>query len=165
MPALHPRIRTALVSIDPNGQRPAWHGAPTALGVLRGVRAPAALWRPYPEANNIREITLHIAFWENSVANRLAGTSQRLLFAQRKTGWPLRSDELEESQWKEEVALLRTVHARLVEAVTAFDPARLDEPPGSRTTRPAIQLIHGVGEHSLHHATQIEMLKQLQRRA
>ena len=65
---LNPRIRTALTSVNPTTQHPAWHGAPTALGVLRGISPAAAVWRPYPGANNIREIALHIAFWENSVA-------------------------------------------------------------------------------------------------
>jgi len=37
MKAKNPRIGTALLSIDPTAKRPAWHGCPTALGVLRGL--------------------------------------------------------------------------------------------------------------------------------
>ena len=73
MKALDQRIRNALVSIDPTTKNPAWHGTPTAIGVLRGVDSTVAVWRPYPDGNNIREIALHIAFWENSIANRLSG--------------------------------------------------------------------------------------------
>ena len=36
MKDLDPRIRTALISIDPTTKNPAWHGVPTAIGVLRG---------------------------------------------------------------------------------------------------------------------------------
>ena len=86
MKEIDPRIRTALISIDPTSQDPAWHGVPTALGVLRGVSSKVAVWRPYPDANNIREIALHIAFWENSVANRLSGKVQKTGFKQWKTG-------------------------------------------------------------------------------
>ena len=70
---LGPRIRNALVSIDPTTKRPAWHGVTTAIGVLRGVGPVAAVWRPYPDSNNIRELALLIAFWENIIANRLSG--------------------------------------------------------------------------------------------
>ncbi|MFN2114690.1 MAG: DinB family protein [Anaerolineae bacterium] len=159
---LHPRIRTALVSVDPTGKRPAWHGAPTALGVLRGVDHELAVWRPYPGANNIREIALHIAFWENSVANGLSGQTVRLgIKSPGAPGWADRADEIDAAQWKRERKLVRDTHARLVEALTSFDPERLDQPPSQRAKRNAVEFIHGVGEHSLHHATQIAMIKEL----
>lgn len=165
MAKLDPRIHNALLTINPTSKRPAWHGAPTLLGTLRGVKAPAALWRPCPQANNIREIALHIAFWENSVAGRLSGQSNRLEFRQRKTGWAARTDSVDQAQWKEEMALVATVHERLVQVVTAFDPRRLDKPPGPNTERIAIEYIHGVGEHTLYHTAQIKMLKTQSRKA
>ncbi len=158
---LDPRIRTALVSVNPTTENPAWHGAPTALGVLRGVSPQAALWRPYPGANNIREITLHIAFYENSVANRLSGENQRLDFAQRKSGWAVMLDSVDENQWKAEIDLLKKTRERLAQALANLDPARLDQPVGKNSTRSAAELIHGVAEHSLYHTAQIEMLKTL----
>lgn len=155
------RIRTALHSINPSSENPAWHGCPTALGVLRGVRSAVAVWRPYPGGNNIREIALHIAFWENSIANRLSGRNTPVGFQQRKTGWAIMLDTLAEEQWKQEIALLRSSHERLVEALSKFDPALLDQPVGKKTTRKAIEFIHGVAEHNLYHTAQIEMLKTL----
>ena len=159
-----PRIRTALVSIDPTNKRPGWHGAPTPIGLLRGVQIETALWRPYPRASNIREIALHIAFWENSVANRLTGESQRLGFKQRKTSWAIQEDEVATSQWRKDIAMAKACHARLVAAVERFDPRELDKPCGARTQRPAIEFIHGVAEHNLYHGAQIKMLKTLARR-
>ena len=164
MTDLGPRIRTALVSINPTSENPAWHGCPTAIGVLRGVSAALAVWRPYPDANNIREIALHAAFCENSVANRLSGKAVVAGFQQRKTGWAIRSDSIDEIQWKNEMALVKAIHARLVAAVTNFDPGKLDQPAGKNTTRRAIEFIHGVAEHSLYHAAQMEMLKTLAKR-
>jgi len=160
-----PRIRTALLSIDPTSACPAWHGAPSAVGLLRGVTVEIALWRPYSMANSVREIALHVAFWETSVANRLTGEALRVGFEQRKTGWPVRVDAVETSEWKDEVRLVRSCHARLVGAVAAFDPQRLDAPLGTRSTRPAIEYIHGVAEHTLYHAAQIKMLKTLAQKA
>jgi hypothetical protein len=163
MGTIDTRIRTALVSVNPTTAHPAWHGAPTALGVLRGVNSSMAVWRPYPGGNNIREITLHIAFWENSVANRLSGENHLVGFKQRKTSWVIRQDTIDEQQWKSEIGILKTAHQRLVDALTRFDPALLDQPVGKKTVRPVVEFIHGVAEHSLHHATQIEMIKTLLR--
>jgi hypothetical protein len=74
----------------------------SAAGVLRGVSPAVAVWRPYPGANNIREIALHLAFCENGVANRLSGKKHFAGFKQRKTGWAVLLDSVEEKQWKEE---------------------------------------------------------------
>ena len=155
------RMRNALLSINPTTKRPAWHGAPTAVGMLRGVKRITAVWRPHPSVNNIREISLHVAFWENSIANRLSGESVRVRFKQRKTGWPIRSDSVDAAQWKDEVGFVSVTHERLVRTVASFDPCRLDQPPGPNTHRIAIEFIHGIAEHSLYHTAQIKMLKAL----
>lgn len=160
---LHPRIRTALVSVNPTTKNPAWHGCPTASGVLRGVSAAVAVWRPYPGANNIREVALHLAFCENMVANRLSGQAYPVGFKQRKTGWAIMFDAVDEAQWKEEINWIKASRERLAEAVMHFDPGMLDQPPGKRTTRNAAELIHGVAEHSLYHTAQMEMIKTLAR--
>ena len=161
MQVLDPRIKNALVSIDPTTKNSAWHGCPTAIGMLRGVNSTIAVWRPYPNGNNIREIALHIAFWENSVANRLSAKRVRLEFQQWKTGWVVKSDLIEEKQWKSEIVLIKATHKRLTEAVINFVPDMLDQPAGKQTTRNAIEFIHGVAEHRLYHTAQIEMIKTL----
>jgi hypothetical protein len=161
----HPRIRTALVSLDPGSKRPAWHGAPTILGLLRGVRPATAVWVPptgVDRPHSIRDIALHVAFWENSVANRLSGESARVPFEQTPwPGWPAVVDPLTEKQWKGEVRYVTETHRRLVSIVEGFDPRRLDEPPSPRTSRRAIEFIHGVAEHNLYHAGHLKMVKRL----
>jgi DinB superfamily len=161
MENLNPRIKTALISIHPTSRNPAWHGCPTALGVLRGVSPAIALWRPYLGANNIREIALHIAFWENSVANRLGAQKAVVGVKQRKTGWALMLDTVNEKQWKSELELIKATHKRLAEALARFDPALLDRPLVSGSKRSAAEVIHGVAEHTLYHTAQMEMLKTL----
>jgi hypothetical protein len=115
--------------------------------------------------NNIREISLHVAFWENSVANRLSGESVRVGFKQCKTGWPVRSSKIDAAQWKEEVTIVVETHDRLVKTVANFDPRRLDRPPAPKTRRIAIEFIHGIAEHTLFHAAQIKTLKLLAKHA
>ena len=163
MKDLDPGIRTALVSVSPTTERPAWHGLPTALGVLRGVSPEVAVWRPYPGANNIREIALHNAFWENSLANRIGARKVLVGFESWKPGWAVMQDSLDAAQWKNEVGLVRAAHARLTDALIGFDPGRLYEPAGAGTTRNAAEFMHGVAEHTLYHTAQMEMIKALAR--
>ena len=165
MPSNDPRIRNALLSLNPTTRRSAWHGAPTHLGLLRGVPATTAVWRPQPSMNCIRDIALHIAFWENSVANRLSGESARVPFKQRQTGWPRRVDQLDPRQWKDDLRYVAQTHKRLVDIVAGYDPKRLDRPPGPKTTRIAIEFIHGIAEHNLYHGAQIKMIKRLAKQA
>jgi hypothetical protein len=158
---LDPRIRTALISITPTSEHPAWHGCPTTSGVLRGINPVVAVWRPYPGGNNIREIALHIAFWENSLANKISRQKVLVGFKQRKTGWAVMYDSIDEKQWKNEINLIKATHVRLTHALMGFDPSLLDQPVGKNTTRNAIEVIHGVAEHTLYHTAQIEMIKTL----
>lgn len=163
MEALHPRILTALKTLNPTEENPAHNGVPTTFGVLRGVSSNVAAWRPYPEANNIREIALHIAIWEHSLANRLSGENSLAGYKQWKFGWVRRVDALSEEQWKSELDFIKTTHARLAEIVTHFDPNLLDQIVGKKTVIHAVDFINGVAEHSLYHTAQIEMTKTLAR--
>jgi hypothetical protein len=100
MEILDPRIKNALASIDPNAKRSAWYGAPTAIGVLRGVSSRVAVWRPYSDRLNIRVLAPHIAFWENSIANRLTEKRIKFGFKQRKTSWPIQLDSIDKCRRK-----------------------------------------------------------------
>jgi hypothetical protein len=162
---LDPRIRTALKSVNPTSENPAHHGAPSAWGVLRGVKPPVAVWRPYPDCNNIREIALHIAIHENGLANRLSGKNVLVGLKQWKFGWVTRCDAIEAVQWESELDLIQAIHERLVAAVTGFDPALLDLAVGKKTIIHAVDFIHGIAEHSLVHTAQMEMLKTLAQQA
>jgi hypothetical protein len=156
-----PRINMALLSINPTSIRPAWHGCPTILGVLRGMNERIATWRPFERQNNIREITLHIAFWENSVANRISGEKKILKLEQRKTGWVKRKEKIDAIEWKNEIEILKDSHKRLIEKIENFDPKKLDKRTGPQSNRIAIEFIHGVAEHTLYHTAQIKLLRTL----
>ena len=161
MKKLDPRIRMAMLSIHPASGHSAWHGAPTALGVLRGVSSQVAVWRPYTGMIGIRDIALHITYFENVVANRLSGMDLPVEFELRKRGWPIICDTLDDAQWTSEMNFMRETHEHLAEAVRGFDPQKLDQPPSKKTGRSAIEFIHGVAEHTLYHTAQMKMLKTL----
>ena len=78
-----------------------------------------------------------------------------------KFGWVLRSDAVAEEQWQSELDLIKATHERLVEAVTSFDPDGLDQVIGKKTIILAVDFMHGIGEHSLYHTAQMEMIKTL----
>jgi hypothetical protein len=165
MEKLDPRIKTAMLSIHPTPKHRAWHGAPTALRALVGVNSQMAVWRPYPGMLSIREIALHITYFENVVANRISGMDLPVEFELRARGWPVRCETLDDTQWTSEMGFMRETHEHLVEAVRAFDPQQLDQPPAKKIKRSAIEFIHGVAEHTLYHTAQMTMLRTLAKQA
>lgn len=161
MSALDPRIINALMCLDPNKDRPSRSGAPSPVGVLRGVDHLLACWRPYPGWPNIREIALHVAFWENCLCNRLTDKKKSLGLKIRKNGWVVWADSVQPDVWKAEVALVKDVHSKAVAALESFDPSLLDQCVGSKTVHTAATHIHGLAMHSLYHAGRMKMLKEL----
>jgi hypothetical protein len=65
-----------------------------------------------------------------------------------------------EQAWKEDRSVLRSAHNALVEAVSQFDPDKLDEIAGDGTTSWA-DLFWGIVLHDTYHVGQIQMLKRL----
>ena len=63
--------------------------------------------------------------------------------------------------WKEDRELVKAQHELLVEALTDFDPSRLDEFAGSDTKTTYADLITGIVLHDTYHAGQIVMLKRM----
>jgi len=162
MEKLDPRIKTAMLSIHATPGRRPWHGAPTVLAALHGVSPRVAVWRPHPQMISIRDIALHITYFENLVANRLSDMDLPVGFELRARGWPVVFETLDDSQWTSEMDLIREAREHLVETVRSFDPRDLDQPPSAKKTgRSAIEFIHGVAEHTLYHTAQIKMLKML----
>jgi len=168
MENLDPRIRQQMLSIArPSGQkhlRP-WHGAPAALRVLVGVSPQMAVWRPYPGANAIRDIALHITFFENAVANRLSGANLPVEFDLRKRGWPVVCDAVDDRQWRSERRFITATHERLADAVRSFDPRKLDQVASEKTGMMAMEFIHGIVDHTLYHTAELKLLKTLAKRA
>jgi len=168
MENLDPRIRQQVLSIvRPTGKkhlRP-WHGAPAALRVLVGVSPQIAVWRPYPGANAIRDIALHITYFENAVANKLSGANRPVEFNLRQRGWPVVCDAVDSSQWRSERRFIEATHERLAETVSRFDPRKLDEVASEKSGMTTMEYIHGIVDHTLYHTAQLQMLKTLAKQA
>ena len=78
-------IQILLALVDEAFDRQAWHG-PTLRGSLRGVTPAQAQWRPAPGRHNIRELTVHAAYWKYAVRRRLNG-EKRGSFALKGSNW------------------------------------------------------------------------------
>ena len=168
MENLDPRIRQQVLSLvrvkGVKHLRP-WHGAPAVSRVLVGVSPEMAVWRPYPGANAIRELALHIAYFENAVANKLSGTDQPVEFELQKRGWPVALDAVVSKQWKSERHYIEATTERLAEAVQSFYLHKLEQSASEKTGMTFMEYIHGIVDHTLYHTAELSLLKKLDKQA
>jgi len=157
MPARHPSIALLLDLVDEAFDHAAWHG-PTLRGSLRGVTRAQAAWRPARGRHNIRELTVHAAYWKYAVRRRLTGAT-RGTFPLSGSNW---FDIPPERPWTDDLRLLTDEHRQLREAIAAY-PARALSRPIDRKKQTAVFSIRGIAAHDLYHAGQIQLIKALQR--
>ena len=129
----------------------AWHG-PAVLEVLAGVDADAARRRPIRGAHSTLEIVFHMTAWKDIVRRRLEGDKFDIT---PEMDWPQPGEGA--AAWEGARASLDRAHARLLEVIARFDPARLDQPPAGGSS--AYVLMHGIIQHDLYHAGQIALLR------
>ena len=156
------RIEEALRHLHPPPGVKLWHGGASVLGALRGVSAEVASWKPYPDRHSIWALALHVAYWNYAVERRLTDGS-RGDFPRHPSNWPEPLEGDPKTSWAEDRRLVRRRHDSLVEAVAAFDPARLDERAGKDGAYTYADLITGIVLHDTYHAGQIQLMKRLAR--
>jgi uncharacterized damage-inducible protein DinB len=153
-----PVIMLLLHSLDEAYDLKAWHG-PNLKGALRGIDADQARWRPAADRHNIWEVVVHAAYWKYAVRQRLTG-GKRGSFSLRGSNWIGRTDSLTPRDWRDDIRLLDSEHAKLRKVVEELQSARVFRTvPKTRYT--AAKLIFGVAAHDLYHAGQIQLLKRL----
>lgn len=155
------RVALLLSILDEAYERKAWHGA-NLRGALRGITAREAAWRPSPGRHNIRELTLHAAYWKYAVRRTLTG-EKRGAFPEKGSNWFRRAAPPTENAWRADLALLEGEHRRLRQTIAALPaPALARRARGSKYTNAT--LVYGVASHDLYHTGQIQLLKVLQRK-
>ncbi len=154
------RLREILNLLDPPAGTRLWYGGARVAGCLRGVTPEQAAWQPAPGRHSIWALMLHVAYWKYAVRRNLAALPQGT-FPRSPANWPAVPEPADARHWKADCALLRSEHMRLVQAVRALDPRRLDEAaPGSGNFR-LVDLLFGIVSHDLYHVGQIQLLKRL----
>lgn len=154
------RLTDLLAALQPPAGKGLWHGGASVLGSLRGVSPEEAAWKPGPDRHSIWELALHIAYWKYAVRRKISG-ERRGGFRRRPSNWPAVPTPADESAWTNDRALLRDEHERLIQAIEALDPARLDRKPAGGGKWRHFDLILGVVLHDTYHTGQIQMLKRL----
>ncbi len=156
----NPRLREILNLLDPPAGKRLWYGGATVVGCVRGVTPEQAAWKPAPKPHSIWELTLHLAYWKYAVRRNLEALPQGT-FPRSPANWPVVPKPADAPQWKVDRSLLRSEHVRLVEAVRAFDPRRLDEGTTGSGNYRFVDLLFGIVSHDLYHVGQIQLLKRL----
>ena len=156
------RLDEAIRHLHPPAGTKPWHGGASVLGALRGLSPEVASWRPYPDRHSIWALALHVAYWNYAVRRRLTG-EPRGTFPRKPSHFPEVPDPPTREAWNEDRRLVREWHDRLVEALRAFDPARLDDPVEGEGNRTYADLITGIVLHDTYHAGQIQLMKRLAR--
>lgn len=139
----------------------AWHG-PALDEALDGVTAAMATTRVLASAHTIHALVHHVTAWAGEVLHRLQGRPPR----QPDEGdFPDPATPVDEVAWQRLLARMHAVHAQVIEAVLAFDPAQLDHKSGDEEIPPLGTghswwgTINGLVQHDAYHAGQILMLK------
>ena len=131
----------------------AWR-CPSFRDLLAAVSAPQAAARPIATAPTIWELLLHTTVHEDVARRRLAGEEVETLPDEK--AWP-RPADTSAAAWLQAKLDFGEARRALRQAVASFPEARLGEAvPGREYT--FYVMLHGVVEHALYHAGQIEML-------
>jgi uncharacterized damage-inducible protein DinB len=131
----------------------AWK-CPSLRDLLAEVTAAQARAHPIAGAPSIWELLLHTTACERVACRRLAGESVASL--PDALAWP-RPQPATADAWLRAKLDFGDARRALRQAVAAFPDARLGEPVPGREYSYYVML-HGVVEHALYHAGQIEML-------
>ena len=154
------RIEEVIRHLDPAGRAKLWHGGPTVVAALRPVSPEIAAWRPYPDRHSIWGLALHVAYWDFSVWRRLTDAPKGG-FPRSPRNFPDVPRPPSAAAWDEDRALVAEWQSRLVDALTAFDPGRLDEVVARDRRTTYADLVTGILMHDTYHAGQIQMLRRL----
>ena len=139
----------------------AWHG-PSVLEALNGVTASQAAARPVPGAHSIFDLTHHIAAWMGEATSRVEGSTPG---SPADGDFPPPGAQVDEAAWSDVRARLERRQSELMDALSSFDPARLDDPVDPKNRRDAEgpvsfrALLSGVAQHNAYHAGQVMLLR------
>jgi hypothetical protein len=157
-PARQSRLRELLSLVDESYSAKAWHG-PNLRGSIRGVTFREASRRPAPGRHNIWEIVVHCAYWKYIVRRRILG-EKKGSFPLEGSNWFPRPEELTESAWKRDVALLHQCHQSMVMALRTLSAGSLGKKPTKSNVSNAA-IVRGIASHDVYHAGQIQLIKRL----
>jgi hypothetical protein len=132
-----------------------WHGD-ALWQILDNISAREAAARPIPAAHTIWEIVMHMTFWENVAAQRLAGLRAGLVEELNFPAMPAPTEE----NWRKTLDQLHDSNRSLRQSLARLDPNQLNQltAAGKRTFYGEA---HGIIEHHVYHLGQIALLRKM----
>ena len=160
-----PLVQLMLDNVQPSGGRGGWHGGPTPVSAVRGVKANQARWTPSRGRKNIWQLVLHVAYWNYAVRRQL----ERALgddrsaprFPRAPANWARLPTIPNERAWKDDCALMRDEHQRLLDTIARVPRRRYTQRLQHGKRWSLGDLIVGIALHDAYHAGQIQMLKRM----
>lgn len=131
----------------------AWHGDPV-WPMLEAISAEQAAARPVPGVHTIWELVMHMIFWEEVAAQRLAGLAAGLVAERNFPAMPPATEQ----NWQKTLAEFQASNRSFRAALAKLEPGKLNEltAAGKRTYYGEA---HGLIEHHVYHLGQIAVLK------
>jgi uncharacterized damage-inducible protein DinB len=128
----------------------AWHG-PALRNLLDGVTEEKANAHPIRGAHSILELVVHIATWNDVVAQRVGGTEVE---SKDVDDWA----DVTKIGWKAAIEKLERAQSRLADVVARLSTEELEQPiAGAKRSR--FSEIAGALQHTVYHSGQIALLK------
>ncbi len=155
-----PRLNLYLQFFDPPKGTHPWFGGPRAVGIIRGVSAEQAHWKPGPKRHSIWELALHIAYWKYAIRRNITG-GKKGQFLRKPANWPKQPETPDEKKWKEDRAMIKKEQQLFIEAVRGLNSERLDEKLPGDSKHTFAEVIMGLIEHDVYHTGQIAIIKRL----
>jgi hypothetical protein len=140
---------------DESFDKVGWYG-PNLRGSFRGLTSKHAAWRPQMNRHNVWENVVHCAYWKYVVRRRILKLKKGS-FVLEGSNWFRRPEELSESAWRSDIALLEAEHEELRSVIVSLSDPQLEIP----STKPnaTIRLIYGIAQHDVYHAGQIRLIR------
>lgn len=158
---LTPATPLLLRSLRENYYRGGWHGPSAAVReALRGLNANAASWRPDAARHNIWELALHLAYTRHMMQKRMGIDVPPFPRGLTRPWWPELQEELTADAWAADLALLESLHRRLVAAVSGASRRLLATVRPGRSLTIGMEVL-GVATHDAYHAGQMNMIRRM----
>jgi uncharacterized damage-inducible protein DinB len=157
--AMNKRIRDFLQVIAPPPGTRLWYGGASLFGALRGVTAAQAAFLAPGHDHSIWQLLLHCAYARYAVRRALEGSSKRGPFPRQGSYWAKLPEEINDTTWNADKALLKNEQQQLVLAIRSFDADRLDEHTTQDHT--ISDLLWGIVMHDMYHVGELNVLKRV----
>lgn len=142
-----------LSALDRAWDAEGWH-APLVRAVA-GMTAAQAAWQARPGSLTARQLTSHVAFWEEESLRELQGLSRRAEAEDNDATFGAPGAPADAAGWATLVARLEAAHRGLREHLASMPESAFDEPRVSF-------LVSGLAAHASYHGGEIVQLRKLQ---